>query len=412
MTPHLPDRDRRPAATSGNDVRNARLTLSLSGTNLERAGDYNQRIVLQAIRLTDETTRSELARVTGLTPPTIVNITKRLIDMGLVKPAGRLQGKRGQPAMRIVIDPDGAFAIGLNIDRDHITLVTLDLAGRIRSRHTREIAFALPEMVVEHVREVLPGLLEEGGVDRARILGVGVALPDDLGRIALPHRPKEYDAWDGIDLGELLGDVLPWPLYADNDAASAALGEVHLGNGIALPSFFYLLISAGLGGGLVVDRSYVRGADSRSGEIWAMPDPQREGANVQDTVSLLALYARLEAEGYEVDRPEALLDGPDDKQAVILQWLDDAADVLVQPLIAVNCLINPAAILIGGRLPGKLVDALVERLNARMAGRQLPVVAPVRRAEASDDASAIGAAIIPFLDHVLPSESILMQAGR
>ena len=412
MTPHLPDRDRRPAATSGNDVRNARLTLSLSGTNLERAGDYNQRIVLQAIRLTDETTRSELARVTGLTPPTIVNITKRLIDLGLVKPAGRLQGKRGQPAMRIVIDPDGAFAIGLNIDRDHITLVTLDLAGRIRSRHTREIAFALPEMVVEHVREVLPGLLEEGGVDRARILGVGVALPDDLGRIALPHRPKEYDAWDGIDLGELLGDVLPWPLYADNDAASAALGEVHLGGGIASPSFFYLLISAGLGGGLVVDRSYVRGADSRSGEIWAMPDPQREGANVQDTVSLLALYARLEAEGYEVDRPEALLDGPDDKQAVILQWLDDAADVLVQPLIAVNCLINPAAILIGGRLPGKLVDALVERLNALMAGRQLPVVAPVRRAEASDDASAIGAAIIPFLDHVLPSESILMQAGR
>ena len=412
MSLNLPGRDRRQSATSGPEARDARLTLSLSGTNLERAGDYNQRIVLQAIRLTEETTRSDLARVTGLTPPTIVNITKRLIDLGLVKPAGRLQGKRGQPAMRIVIDPDGAFAIGLNIDRDHITLVTLDLAGRIRSRHTREIAFALPEMVVEHVREVLPGLLEEGGVDRARILGVGVALPDDLGRIALPHRPKEYDAWDGIDLGELLGDVLPWPLYADNDAASAALGEVHLGGGIASPSFFYLLISAGLGGGLVVDRSYVRGADSRSGEIWAMPDPQREGANVQDTVSLLALYARLEAEGYEVDRPEALLDGPDDKQAVILQWLDDAADVLVQPLIAVNCLINPAAILIGGRLPGKLVDALVERLNARMAGRQLPVVAPVRRAEASDDASAIGAAIIPFLDHVLPSESILMQAGR
>src|SRR3546814_12286964 len=98
----------------------------------------------------DLTTRSDLARVTGLTPPTIVNITKRLIDLGLVKPAGRLQGKRGQPAMRIVIDPDGAFAIGLNIDRDHITLVTLDLAGQIRSRHTREIAFAPPETVVDH----------------------------------------------------------------------------------------------------------------------------------------------------------------------------------------------------------------------------------------------------------------------
>lgn len=413
MAPNLSDLDRRQITKNGTEARDARLTLSLSGTNLERAGDYNQRIVLQAIRLTDETTRSDLARVTGLTPPTIVNITKRLIDLDLVKPAGRLQGKRGQPAMRIVINPDGAFAIGLNIDRDHITLVTLDLAGRIRSRQTREIAFALPEMVVDHVREALPKLLEDGGVDRKRILGVGIALPDDLGRIALPHRPKEYDAWADIDLGELLGDVLPWPLHADNDAASAALGEVHLGKGIAHPSFFYLLISAGLGGGLVIDRSYVRGADARSGEIWAMPDPDRgEGAIVQDTVSLSALYARLEAEGHEVDRPEALIDGPAAQEAVIVKWLDDAADALVQPLIAVNCLINPAAILIGGRLPGKLVDALVERLNARMAGRKLPTIAPVRRAEAADDASAIGAAIIPFLDHVLPSESILMQAGR
>lgn len=143
-----------------------------------------------------------------------------------------------------------------------------------------------------------------------------------------------------------------------------------------------------------------------------MPDRDREGANVQDTVSLSALYARLEAEGHDVDSPEALIDGPARQEAVILRWLDDAADALVQPLIAVNCLINPAAILIGGRLPGKLVDGLVERLNARMAGRELPAVAPVRRAGAADDASAIGAAIIPFLDHVLPSESILMQAGR
>ena len=413
MALNLPGLDRRQSTKNGPEARDARLTLSLSGTNLERAGDYNQRIVLQAIRLTDETTRSDLARVTGLTPPTIVNITKRLIDLGLVKPAGRLQGKRGQPAMRIVIDPDGAFSIGLNIDRDHITLVTLDLAGKVRSRHTREIAFALPGTVVDHVRDILPGLLKEGGVDRGRILGVGVALPDDLGRISLPRRPTEYDAWDDIDLGALLGEVLPWPLHADNDAASAALGEVHLGNGIALPSFFYLLISAGLGGGLAIDRSYVRGADSRSGEIWALPDPARgEGANVQDTVSLSALYARLEAGGHVVDRPEALIDGPAEQEAVIVQWLDDAADVLVQPLIAVNCMINPAAILIGGRLPGKLVDALVERLNARMAGRKLPVVAPVLRAEAAEDASAIGAAIIPFLDNVLPSESILMQAGR
>src|SRR3546814_2730872 len=102
-------------------------------------------------------------------------------------------------------------------------------------------------------------------------------------------------------------------------------------------------------------------------------------SNVQDTVSLSALYARLEAEGHEVDAPGALLGNSPEREAVILKWLDDAAEALVRPLIAVNCLINPAAILIGGRLPGKLVDGLVERLNARMTGVKLPGVAPVRR---------------------------------
>src|SRR3546814_1927139 len=65
MTLNLPGRDRRQGERRGSETRDARLTLSLSGTNLERAGDYNQRIVLQAIRMDEETTRSDLARVTG-----------------------------------------------------------------------------------------------------------------------------------------------------------------------------------------------------------------------------------------------------------------------------------------------------------------------------------------------------------
>lgn len=39
--------------------------LSLPGTNLERAGDYNRRIVLRAVRLTDDTTRSPICVAMG-----------------------------------------------------------------------------------------------------------------------------------------------------------------------------------------------------------------------------------------------------------------------------------------------------------------------------------------------------------
>src|SRR3954468_16248175 len=95
---------------SRSEDRGDRLETSLSGTNLERAGDYNRRIVLQAIRVAGETTRSELAAITGLTTPTIANIARRLLDEGLILDAGKRVGQRGQPAIRLAINPDGAFA--------------------------------------------------------------------------------------------------------------------------------------------------------------------------------------------------------------------------------------------------------------------------------------------------------------
>ena len=228
--------------------RDARLSRGLSGTNLERAGDYNLRTVLQVIRVHRESTRVAIAQQTGLTAPTIANITGRLTEMGLIRHAGRLHGGRGQPALKIELCPDGAFGIGLTIDRDHLSLAILDLTGRVRARTTREIAFAGPDQVLAFVQEALPAALVEGDVAHDRILGVGVAMPDDVGR-SLPDQPQGYDQWDAIDLDALLGPILPWPIYRDNDAAAAALGETQYDEAFGCPSFFYLLITAGLGGG-------------------------------------------------------------------------------------------------------------------------------------------------------------------
>src|SRR6201992_2541137 len=100
--------------------------MSLSGTNLERAGDHNQRVTLHAIRVNGPITRTDLADITGLTPPAIANITRRLMQDNLIKEAGRVRGARGQPPVRLVINPDSWFSIGVNVDRDHITVVVLD----------------------------------------------------------------------------------------------------------------------------------------------------------------------------------------------------------------------------------------------------------------------------------------------
>lgn len=392
----------------------ARLSRSLSGTNLARAGDYNLRTVLQAIRLAPGTTRVAIAAQTGLTSPTIANITGRLAEMDLVRTSGRRQGGRGQPALQLEANPDGAFAIGLNIDRDHLTLVTLDLIGTVRGRATREIAFASPDDVSAFLAETLDRLIADGGVDPDRVLGVGIAMPDDLGGIALPHRPAGYDRWTELDTAAHLTPLLPWPIHIDNDAAAAALGEAQHGAAFATPSFFYLLVSAGLGGGLVIDRIYHRGAHRRSGEIGLMPDlsSDRSCAVVQDIVSLSALFARLQAAGLPPALATLTMTGQPTVDMVVDRWLADSIDALAQPMIAIACLFDPDAVLIGGRLPMPVIERLAAGLTERLSATRLPVRTPVLPATMAQDAAAVGAAILPFLAHLLPSDAILIQAGR
>lgn len=401
-----PDRHRRTSRSHGG---------SLAGTNLERAGDYNQRVTLQAIRVNGPVTRVDLAQLTGLTTPAIANITARLLQQKLIQEVGKLHGRRGQPAMRLAINPDGCFSIGINVDRDHVTLVALDFLGNVRARASEEIDFALPEQVVAFARKAFDRMMKSKALPRSRIIGTGIALPDDLGRINLPHRPSSYGVWTTVDVSRLFADVLPRPVFVENDAAAAAIGELQFGHGLRSPSFFYLLISAALGGGLVIEGNYFRGADGRSGEIGFLPLRSRrtQARSLQEAVSLSALYEQLAGAGHKASRPEQLAGLSASGKGAVSAWLDDAADFLTDPLLAVSCLVNPKAIFIGGRLPVDLVDRLADHLNQRLKRRagDVPVVAPVLRAALAADAPAVGAAILPFSERLLPSRAALMKAA-
>ncbi|MBB6253002.1 ROK family protein [Nitrospirillum iridis] len=392
------------------------IAASLSGTNLERASDHNQRVTLQAIRVSGQTTRAELVELTGLTLPAIANITKRLLSEGLILEAGRQHGGRGQPAILLEMNPDGCFSIGINIDRDHITLVVMDLLGTVRARASREIEFAPPMAVADFFRTEITAILGRTRLPLSRFIGVGVALPDDIGRINLARWPEASGAWRDVDVAGLFADILPLPVFVENDATAAALGELQFGHGLRHRSFFYILISGGLGGGIVVDGTQFRGARGRSGEIGFLPvrSDRTTARTLQEAVSLSALYDRLAAAGCAVAQPEQLcqLSGTPGV-AVVDEWIELAADLMTDPLVATNCLINPDAIFLGGRLPAPLVDRLAAALNQRLGGHQdtVPQVAPVLRAAMAADAPAIGAGMLPFTDRLLPSHAALMKTA-
>jgi predicted NBD/HSP70 family sugar kinase len=352
--------------------------------------------------------------MTGLTPPAIANITNRLLTDRLILRAGRSHGARGQPATKFVINADSRFSIGLNVDRDHVTLVVLDFVGKVRARASREIHFAKPASVRDFFQRSVGQLLSKANIPRARLVGVGVAFPDDITRAHLPDQPADYAAWASVQVDELIRDVLGIPVFIENDAAAAAIGEMQFGSGHRYRSFFYLLVTAALGGGLVVDGSYFRGAHGRSGEIgWlnARSDAGKS-SQLQSIVSLSCLYSRLAEQGFRVATPRALMRLESSARLIVDRWINESTEALIDSFVAINCLINPEAILIGGRLPSALVDQLADSLNQRMAAYagQIPAVAPVARALTSDDAPAVGAAILPFSYQLLPTRFALLKS--
>lgn len=386
------------------------LSSGLSGTNLERGSSHNLRVTLQAIRLNAPVTKVELAEITGLTPPSITNIARKLFADGLIIEAGRRRGERGQPALKLAIDPNGAFSIGINIDRDHMTMVALDFLGELRMRVVENIAFPMPDQVRDFVSRNLAAIRAAGEIDLDRIAGIGVAMPDDFGGVDLPNRPSEFGVWETVDLKHLLGEF-GFEVLIENDATAAAIGELQFGHGRVAQTFFYLLVNAGLGGGLVIDGHSVSGASGRSGEIGFLPigRARRNPVVLQNVVSLSGLYGHLAQAGFADAGPLDRL-GPGERAAAS-EWIDKAADLLTDPLMVVNAVIDPDAIFIGGRLPTALVDQLCDRLalNFRHRGASMPTRAPIRRADLAEDAAAMGAAILPFSSRFLPNRTALMK---
>lgn len=397
---------------SGGDTGSTRPRLA--GANIEHAGLHNQRVVLHVIRVAGAATRADIAKTTGLTPATVSNITNRLIDGGLLQAAGQRRGGRGQPATRLEVRPGGAFAIGVNIDRDHLTMVAVDFGGTVRARVSREMRFPTPDDVRAFYRAHVEALLAEAGIDPVTVMGIGVALPDDLGAVNLPGRPADYDVWASATIEALFDGAVDAPVTVQNDAAAAAIGEMQFGMGQHHGSFFYLLVTFGLGGGVVVNSMYDHGANGRSGEIGFMmvEDGQGGRTQLQNIVSLAGLaraFAEAGLDDVSVREPD--LRNPQVAR-VVHEWVGRAAQALVEPLIAVSCLLNPGAVLIGGRLPIVIVNELAQRANTllRLAGRHAPALAPIQAAALAEDSPAVGAALLSFGDLLLPADTRISRA--
>ncbi|ANK95559.1 MULTISPECIES: ROK family transcriptional regulator [Rhizobium] len=400
-----------------NQTLGARHSPDLTGANVEDAGAHNRAVVLRCIHREAPISRAEIARQTGFTKPAIARIVDRLLDEGLIMEARRRHGLRGQPAIELEINPDAYYAIGINIDRDHLTILAVDAVGNVRARVHHEKRFILPSEFMQLTSDAISHFQRSRLIDDARLAGIGLAMPDWLGEISLLGKPDAYQEWTDFDVRTALESLTPHPVFTENEANAAALAELNYGLGAESSSFFYIAVNACPGGGLVLDGNGHRGAMGLSGEIGWLPiadGSDGEAQKVQllgEIFSLFFLYDFLTGHGIKVSVPQDLLMLDARGKRLVSQWLKEMSAHLAVAVKHIAMIVDPDAVLVGGRLPIRIVDELLRYVHEHLDPEDTNLPS-LHRASIGEDASAMGAAAMPMAAALMLASADVAQRTR
>ena len=89
----------------------------------------------------------------------------------------------------------------------------VNFAGEPLARVSEEVNFALPDHVRSLYRRSIKEMMRTAGVKESSLVGLGVAVPDDLGLVDLPGRPAAYAKWDKIDMSDLFDKPFSLPVF-------------------------------------------------------------------------------------------------------------------------------------------------------------------------------------------------------
>ncbi|MEP6730688.1 MAG: ROK family transcriptional regulator [bacterium] len=400
----------------------------LTGTNLVYTKKFNLRVVHEVIRVFGPLSRADIARHTELTGQTVSNLVRELLDLRLVREAARRSEGRGAPSTTLALNPDGAFAVGLDFDRDHLTGVLVDLEGTVRHRIHTDLDAPSPSEALELMSDTAMTLIKRQGLRRDQVAGLGVGIPGPMHQVGSGRgyvvNPKALPGWHNIPLADWLRDRLDMPVFLENNATAAAVGEHWYGAGQQISTFFYIYFGSGLGGGLVMDGRPYEGFTGNAGEIGYLPtvlagDGAASSANDPGHVGLHfnmpRLYEQLREDGTDartLEDLDALLAA---EHPPLLRWMDNASDHLTGLVLAVEYLLDPEAICFGGRLSDRILGGLMERVARQLPLRRIggKITAPHHLlATAGVDAAALGVATLPMYEIFAPAHDVLLKQRR
>ena len=387
--------------------------MSARSGSLESLRELNRLRVVEALRERGTASRAEIARHTGLSRSTVSSLVADLQAHGLV--VDHLDGESlasmstGRPPTLLALDRSVGAVLGIDFGHDRILAAVSDLSRTILAETVRELDIDnRAEDALDLGAELVEDLLDEVGLDHSDVIGVGVALsgPIDHRRGAV-HETAILPGWEGLEVSSEMSRRLGGlPVHLDNDANLGALAEVTLGAGREARNALYVMVSSGIGAGLIIDGRPYRGRRGMAGEIGHVlvdeTGPICRCGNrgcLETYVSGPALAELLRSSRGSLLTVTEIVRLAREGDAGCSRAIADAGRILGRVVAAICNIFNPEMVVVGGDL-GEAGDLLLDPMReavGRYAIAPAAADAKVVAVELGERAQVLGALALAIL---------------
>jgi predicted NBD/HSP70 family sugar kinase len=390
-----------------------------SGTNQEGTSAHNRRVMIEALRLNGALSRADLARATQLTKQAVSNIVEDLERDGLVMALDAVRKGRGQPFTPYRLVPEGAFAVGLQIDRHLTRVVVVDLVGKVIARAEAGLPLDEPSAgvtiilgLVDRVRGELARMFSQS---ERRLVGLGVAMPGPFG-LKNPDNKWMMPAWQQFPLADALATGTGLNVGLQNDAAACATAERMVGAAHGVDHAVCLYVGYGIAAGLILNGELYSGGNGNAGEVgMALLSPSGPGSTpLEHRASLASLYQHLGLDPTERGLYEKLRALALAKDPRVMGWVERAASDLRWSVHLIETIFDPQTVILTSSAPEALARLLLQAMHPLLpsiADRPVRHLPRLQLGTTDPWAIAVGAAAEPISRAFDPRFSAILKGG-
>lgn len=227
----------------------------------------NKSLIYDYIYKNGQLSKQDIAYSLNMSLPTVTQNLKELLNQGLILEDGQFESTGGRKAKAISYNSNARFAIGLDITKNHIGIVMINLGGNVIKHVRIRNQFDNTEVYFKNLGDIINRFVDETGVDTNKICGVSIAVPAILSD---DKQMVVYSPVLGFTGGtrEKFSQYIPYECNLCNDANAAGFAE--LWNSSDIQNVVYLSLSDSVGGSILIGNSLYFGENQRSGEFGHM----------------------------------------------------------------------------------------------------------------------------------------------